>query len=172
MGTKVGISPEEYLATQFEWEPEYVHGELKERSIPDFVHGRISFRFAVLLALLERQRGLFVGTEVRCKVATDTYRLPDVIVASTFERTPSNPPIMVAEILSRDDAYVDVVEKAEEYATWGVPHIWLVDPWSRRLQIWTGNAFATVDKLELPEFGWSCTIEDLIEGIPAEALKR
>jgi Uma2 family endonuclease len=172
MGTKTAISPEAYLAKRFEWEPEYVHGELKERSMPDFVHGRISSRFAILLALLERQQGLFVGTEVRCKVTSDIYRLPDVILAKEFERVPSTPPIMVAEILSRDDAYVDVVEKAEEYATWGVPHIWLIDPWSRRLQVWTGNAFKTVDQLELPQFGWSCTIDDLIEGIPAEALKR
>jgi Uma2 family endonuclease len=172
MAMKTAISPEEYLAMRFEWEPEYVHGELKNRSMPDFVRGRISSRFAILLALLERQQRFFVGTEVRCRVASDIYRLPDVILAKHFERVPSTPPIMIAEILSRDDAYVDVVEKAEEYATWGVPHIWLIDPWSRRLQVWTRNAFTTVDQLELPQFGWSCTIEDLIEGIPTEALKR
>ncbi len=81
-------------------------------------------------------------------------------------------PIMVTEILSRDDLYVDVVEKAAEYATWGVPHIWLIDPWSKRLQIWAANSFATVERLELKEYGWNCSIDDLIEGIPAEALKR
>jgi Uma2 family endonuclease len=172
MGAKTGISPEEYLAMRFEWEPEYVHGELRERPMPDFVHGRISSRFAVVLALLERQQGLFVGTEVRCRLSPDVYRLPDVILTRSFERVPHTPPIMVTEVLSPDDAYVDVVEKAEEYAAWGVRNIWLVDPWSKRLQVWTGGMFSTVEKFELREFDWSCTLDDLMEGIPAEALKR
>ena len=172
MAVRTAISPEDYLAMRFEWEPEYVHGELIERPMPDFVHGRIASRLAMLLALLERQQGLFLGTEVRCRIASDIYRLPDVILARAFERVPTTTPIMVTEILSRDDLYVDVVEKAAEYAIWGVPHIWLIDPWSKRLQIWTADSFNTVERLELSEYGWSCSINDLLEGIPAEALKR
>jgi Uma2 family endonuclease len=174
MGTKTAISPEEYLAMRFEWEPEYVHGELRERSRPDRVRGEIESTLVILLSLLRRQHAVRIATNLRRRLGPDVFELPGVVLLRNepYERVPTTPPLMVAEILSRDDLYVDVLEKAAEYATWGVPNIWLVDPWTRRLQIWTGDAFTTVHKLELPEFTWSCTIDDLIEGIPAEALKR
>jgi Uma2 family endonuclease len=174
MATKTAISPEEYLAMRFEWEPEYVHGELIERPMPDRVHGEIETTLAALLRLLRKQHPVTPVTNMRCRLREGVYRLPDVALVANhpYERLPSIPPIMVTEILSRDDLYVDVVEKAAEYAAWGVPHIWLIDPWSKRLQIWTANSFATVERLELKDYGWNCSIDDLIEGIPAEALKR
>jgi Uma2 family endonuclease len=174
MGAKALISPEEYLAMRFEWEPEYVHGELRERPLPDRVHARMESRLAILLGLLERQNAVGSFTNLRCRLAADVYRLPDVALLHNkpFENVPTIPPIMVAEILSRDDAMVDVEEKAAEYAEWGVKNIWLVNPWRRRLQVWNGDQFTTVSKFELPEFGWNCTIDDLMEGIPADALKR
>ena len=61
--------------------------------------------------------------------------------------------------------------ESAEYAEWGVKDL-ARKPVAKRLQVWTGDQFITVAKLELPEFGWSCTIDDLMEGIPAEALKR
>ncbi len=39
MGSKV--TPEQYLATYYEREPEYVRGELKEKPSPDWVHSQI-----------------------------------------------------------------------------------------------------------------------------------
>lgn len=46
---------------------------------------------------------------------------------------PDSPPLIAIEILSPDDRLAEVREKLEEYRAWGVPHIWLVDPHSRRL---------------------------------------
>jgi hypothetical protein len=42
MGTKALISPEQYLSTHYEWDPEYVRGELRERPMPDGVHAWIA----------------------------------------------------------------------------------------------------------------------------------
>jgi Uma2 family endonuclease len=174
MGTKTLFSPEEYLAMRFEWEPEYVRGELRERPMPDRVHGIIETRLGILLGMLRSQHGVEAGSNVRCRLGPELYRLPDVALLRTepFETVPTLPPVMVAESLSRDDSMVDVEEKALEYAAWGVRHIWLVNPWLKRLHVWANDQFTVVPKFELPEFGWSCTIDDLMEGIPAEALKR
>jgi len=174
MGAKTLISPQEYLLMRFEWEPEYVHGELRERSMPDRVHSEIESFLAHLLMSLRKQSGLRVGTNLRCQLAPDVYRLPDValLAEEPYETVPTIPPIMVTEILSREDSMVDVEEKAAEYAAWGVKNIWLVNPWRRRLQVWENDQFTSVSKLELREFGWSCTIDELMEGIPAEALKK
>jgi Uma2 family endonuclease len=46
---------------------------------------------------------------------------------------PDTPPLIAVEILSPDDRLTEVREKLEEYRAWGVPHVWLVDPHSRRL---------------------------------------
>lgn len=174
MAARTLISPEEYLAMHFEREPEYVHGELRERPMPDRVHGEIASLLIGLLLCLRKQHGLRVVPELRCRLSSELFRLPDVALVRSepYEIVPTVPPIMVTEILSRDDVFIQVEDKAAEYAAWGVKNIWLVNPWRRQLHVWSENGFKPVAKFELPEFGWSCTIDDLMEGIPAEALKR
>src|ERR1700694_2588792 len=49
MATKALITPQQYLATQFECEPELVHGELAARPLPNLIHGRTQQRLAVHL---------------------------------------------------------------------------------------------------------------------------
>jgi hypothetical protein len=49
MATKAFIvTPEQYLATQFEREPELVRGEIAERPLPNLIHGRTQQRLAVI----------------------------------------------------------------------------------------------------------------------------
>jgi Uma2 family endonuclease len=40
---------------------------------------------------------------------------------------------VVVEVLSLDDRLTAVREKLEEYQAWRVPHVWLVDPNTKRL---------------------------------------
>jgi len=69
------------------------------------------------------------------KLREGRYLIPDFAV---FWRTkpplvPDAPPLIAIEILSPDDRLTAVREKLEEYRAWGVGHVWLVDPHSRRL---------------------------------------
>jgi Uma2 family endonuclease len=41
-------------------------------------------------------------------------------------------------------------EKLEEYRKWGVPHVWLVDPESRRLYT-CDSGLVEVDRFTVPE---------------------
>ena len=43
-----------------------------------------------------------------------------------------------------------VREKLEEYRVRGVPHVWLVDPHSRRMYVWDGG-LKEVDSLKIPD---------------------
>jgi Uma2 family endonuclease len=80
MATKAFIvTPEQYLATQFEREPELVRGEIAERPLPNLIHGRTQQRLAVHLDSVG-----YCCTEVRMRLAEDLYRIPDVAV---FEGT-------------------------------------------------------------------------------------
>lgn len=46
----------------------------------------------------------------------------------------------------------EAVEKLAEYRKWGVKHVWLVDPHSRRLYDYDGK-LREVDSLPIPELG-------------------
>jgi Uma2 family endonuclease len=169
MGSKTLISPEEYLATSFpDREPEYVHGELKEKPMPDAVHAEIQALLAALLVALGHKHQLRVRTENRCRVAPGVYRLPDVAVfhATPFERVPTVPPILVVEVVSEDEKRVDLIAKLRDYAAWGVPNIWIVDPWSRLLAVWKNDSEMHVEALSLPEYGFEVRLEQLTEGLP------
>ena len=43
-------------------------------------------------------------------------------------------------------------EYVDEYSAWGIPHIWLVDPAQRRLQVYSAGTLSEVSTLEIPEY--------------------
>jgi Uma2 family endonuclease len=170
MGTKALISPEEYLAMHFsEREPEYVRGELKEKPLPDILHGMIQMLFGTVLRRLIAF-ALVPASEVRCRVRADAYRLPDVALFHVADvrpgEIPSTPPLMITEIVSRDEKHVELIAMLRDYAAWGVPNIWIVDPWTRRLAVWRNDSDVPVDALSLPEYDFEVRLEQLMEGLP------
>ena len=65
-------------------------------------------------------------------------------------------------MLSPDDKLAEVRKKLDEYRAWGVPHVWLVDPHSKRL--YTCEAGLTeVATLKIPELGIEVTPADIFE---------
>jgi Uma2 family endonuclease len=46
----------------------------------------------------------------------------------------TNPPHLIIEILSPDDEPADMLAKVAEYLNFGVPHVWIPDPYRLRLQ--------------------------------------
>jgi Uma2 family endonuclease len=63
----------------------------------------------------------------------------------------------VIEILSKDDRYHDLMEKLEEYRVWGIPNIWVVDPLSKRLSIYTESGLRNVCSLALTDYPFELT---------------
>ena len=64
------------------------------------------------------------------------YRIPDICVVSVahpYERYLTHPPHLVIEVLSRDDEPADMLAKMGEYLAMGIPHIWVADPYKRRV---------------------------------------
>ena len=136
MGAKTGVSVEEYLHTVFpDLDREFRDGELVERSLPDYLHGKTQLLLAAFFAALRKRLSIFPCTETRMKVRAGRYMIPDLAVFWPAEPqgVPETPPLVAIEILSLDDRLSEVREKLEEYKTWGVAHVWLVDPHSRRM---------------------------------------
>lgn len=136
MGAQTAISIEEYLHTSYpDLDREYMDGEIVERSLPDYSHGKTQGILFSFFRALRKEWPLFPCTEVRMRLSDGIVLIPDVAVFYQEEppRVPHVPPFIAIEILSPDDRLTEVREKLEKYKTWGVPHVWLVDPESRRL---------------------------------------
>ena len=164
--TKPVVSVEDYLRMSFEGPaPELVDGELVERGLTMYPHAKAQGRCYGLLDRAAKNYPLFPVTEVRLRVSESRIRVADVAAFKDIEPTelvPSTPPFVVIEIVSRDDRYIDILTKLEEYRQWGVPYVWLVDPWLRKLNVFTGR-LELVDRLEIPECGISIQPSDLFD---------
>ena len=138
MATTTIVPVEEYLRTSYDPDMEYVDGALLERNVGERRHSRL--QFLIGLELGPREQGRFhTYTEQRVRVLPQPrYRVPDLcVMALPYQResvfTP--PPHLIIEILSPDDEPADMLEKIADYLKFGVPHIWIPDPYRRRLQV-------------------------------------
>jgi len=163
MATKSLVTAELYLATHFEREPELVHGELVERPLPNFPHGNLQLRLGSRLMALQQSYPVFTGVEVRIRMATDLYRIPDISMweGAAPDPLPTTPPPLVVEVSSPDDRLDAMLQKLEEYRAWGVQHIWLVEPELRRMHVYDQGSLTEVSRLELPAFGFVVTAAEL-----------
>ncbi len=125
---------------------EIVYGEIKERSMPSPIHGRIQAKFtSKLVSYVEENNLGAVYTETHFEFAEKLSRVPDIAFVS-FERFPEDgedessrwhiAPDLAIEIISPTDDYEDVQEKITEYFTFGVRQVWIVSPESKTLSVY------------------------------------
>lgn len=155
MGARTAISLERYLQTTFpDADREYRDGEIVERSLPDYLHGRVQGAIFAFFWALRTELALFPCVETRMRLRSNLVLIPDVAVFYPDEpaRVPDTPPLVVVEELSLDDRLMAVREKLEEYKAWGVPHVWLVDPHTKRLYM-RDQGLVEVTSLQIPELG-------------------
>jgi Uma2 family endonuclease len=138
MATSTSVAVEVYLRTSYDPDVEYVDGALVERNVGERRHSRLQGFLVALLMAREAQGRFHVYPEQRVRLsARTTYRIPDVgVMALPYPAEPvfSQPPHLVIEIVSPDDRPGDMLAKVAEYLNFGVPHVWIPDPYRRRLQ--------------------------------------
>jgi len=155
MATKAQIAADEYVRMTFEYDAEFVHGEIVERSRPNRIHSLIQYRILMTIGRLTQSPPLFPFPELRLRLEADVYRIADVTVFAVQppkEDVPSTPPLLVIEILSKDDRYHDLMEKLEEYRVWGVANVWVVDPLGKRFSVYTELGLQNVSSFTLPDY--------------------
>jgi len=117
MGARAGISVAEYLHSSFpDLDREYRDGELVERSVPDYLHGRTQALLLVFFEALRKKLSFYACSETRVKVREGLYLIPDVSVfrpSPPPSSVPDQPPFIAVEILSPDDRLNAVREKAQ-----------------------------------------------------------
>lgn len=171
MATGIRVSKQEYMRMAKgpdRPDVEYVRGEIVERGMPDLVHSGVQKRLIVLFSALEDSHRLYAFPEPRLQLAEDLFRVPDVAVfagAPPSQLVPDRPPLCVVEVVSRDDRYTELLQKLDEYHRWGVPHIWVVDPWLERLSIYDASGLRQTSDLGLPGIDGRIVIAEMIRGL-------
>jgi Uma2 family endonuclease len=166
MGVKTAASLDEYLRTSFpDLDREYRDGEIVERTLPDTLHARTQLLIGFFFEALRKMASVTPYSELRLRLREGLVLIPDICVywpERPAGRFPDVPPLVAIEIMSPDDRLTAVREKLEEYRAWGVKHVWLVDPHSRRM--YTCDAGLTeVATLRVAEIDAELTPGDIFE---------
>ena len=73
--------------------------------------------------------------EQRVQVSATRFRVPDVCLVEgkePDEQIFTKPPFLFIEILSPQDTMTRMQERIDDYLNFGVPHVWLLDPRTKR----------------------------------------
>ncbi len=167
------VSVEEYLRTSYRPDRELVDGELREKPMPTDLHGTVQSMIGAWFAMHMKEWGIAPASEVRTRVRAERFRLPDVSLMRfprQFTKTQNDPPLIAIEILSEDDRYSDLANRAGDLRAMGVEHIWLIDPDRRLASIWDGRTWQPAAALAVSgtavhlDLMWLWAQIDLIEG--------
>ncbi len=127
---------------------ELVDGRLEEEEVPDSIHELIVTWLTTLFRTWLAGHGFILGSGVKLAVSPQRGRKPDVVVYLPEGRIPEArgvvtvPPDIVIEIVSPSprDERRDRVDKMDEYAAFGVPYYWIVDPALGTIEVFERSA--------------------------------
>lgn len=162
---------------------ELIRGELSPMPPPGELHGLIVANIVFILKTYTRGigKGYVIGNDAGLITARDpdTVRGVDVMLFLDPQwpqgKVPSGytdiPPDLTAEVRSPSQSWQEMKEKAEEYMEMGVPMVWIVDPASKRVTVFTPNGdpetLAMENEIEGGEAlpGFRCKVAEMFEGI-------
>jgi Uma2 family endonuclease len=152
MATSVLPSIEEYLETSYCPDREYIDGDLLERNVGSWEHGRVQAWLSWWFMQNENAWKAQVVTEWRTRVSADRIRIPDVVIVPQGPQTRvlATPPILIVEILSPEDTDADTERRAKDYQLMGVETIWIIDPQTRTGRVCCGRTWTQTTRLEVP----------------------
>src|SRR4051812_20078277 len=142
MATGTLVSVEQYLNTTYRPDCDYVDGEVLERNVGEKDHSELQTELVIYLGSLRKQYGIHVFVEQRVQILPTRFRVPDVCIV--LGRRPSTailrePPFLGVEILSKDDGFVEMEGRINDYLQFGVPNIWVIDPRTRKARIYNAS---------------------------------
>ena len=140
----VRVSVEEYLASSYRPDCDYVDGEVQERNLGEKEHAALQAALIVLFAQNRKAWGIEVYPELRVQVNARNYRVPDVTVTRAglqWERILRTPALLFIEILSPEDTLSRIRRRVDDYLRFGTEHVWVVDPESRKAYVCSATGF-------------------------------
>jgi hypothetical protein len=142
MSTAVHLSLEEYLNTDYEPDCDYVEGILEERNVGKKTHSKVQMRLSAWLYSRVGEHKQDVLLEQRVQVSRSRVRIPRYLSSrSACNRRNSS---TAACPLCRDPFTRRPLDRVQDRLTdllsFGVPTIWIVNPYTKEAWIATPDA--------------------------------
>jgi Uma2 family endonuclease len=134
MATATLISLETYLTTSYEPDCDFVDGMLEDRNVGEYDHNIVQRAILIWFYLHEREWRIRAIQEQRTRVASTRVRIPDVCVFSRdvpIEQVFTRPQLIAIEVLSPEDRHSRIEARMNNFRSFGVPNLWVVDPETR-----------------------------------------
>ena len=150
------VSMEEYLASSYEPDLEYVDGVLEEKNMGEWDH---SFLQAMITGWFVNHRAewkIDVLTEYRTRTSKTRVRLPDICVVwqgAAAERVRVTAPLLCIEILSPEDRPGRVMKRLDDFVAMGAENLWILDPSDRSAATYSRLGMKPLDGNRL-EIAW------------------
>jgi Uma2 family endonuclease len=130
MSARTLISVEDYLASSYEPDCDFVDGHIEERNVGEWDHSKLQLKVGAYLLAHYGNTGIEVATELRIRVTQTRVRIPDICVflKNPGERVPTKPPFICIQILSPEDRMSRVEVRINDFLAMGVPYVWVLDP--------------------------------------------
>ncbi len=144
MSSTTLVSVQEYLATSYRPDCDFVDGELQERNWGELEHALLQTAIAAWFWNRQKEWNVLPIVEQRVQVAATRFRIPDVSVLTADQpREPvvTTPPLILIEVLSKDDTLRSMRERVDDYLNFGVQHVWILDPATRRAYVCSRTGF-------------------------------
>ena len=90
--------------------------------------------------------------EQRVQISPMRFRVPDVTVLHAAQPRSSVitvPPLILIEVLSKDDTLRGMQEHVDDYLKFGVRNVWILDPGTRRAYVCSQTGFQEPESGEL-----------------------
>lgn len=142
MATATQLPLEQYLATSYRPDCDYIDGEIEERNLGEREHAGVQAAIAAWFFPRTKAWNMQVLVEQRVRVSPSRVRIPDICLVSLdlpYEKVITAPPVAIVEILSPEDRVARYNERLEDYRRMGVANIWVVDPEERRGFDWNAG---------------------------------
>jgi len=155
MATLTVVSVNEYLNTSYRPDQELLDGRLIERNVGEYDHSNLQGALIAWMRQRQREWKIRVLPEQRLEVSPTRFRVPNVCVISReqeLEPVFTKPPLLVIEVLSKDDTLRSIQDRVDDYRAFGIANIWVLDPVKRRAYVCTLGDFREPhnETLEIP----------------------
>jgi Uma2 family endonuclease len=128
------VTIEEYLASSYEPDLEFVDGVLEEKNMGEWDHSYLQAAISAWFYNHRAEWKINVLTEYRTRTRASRVRLPDICIVrqgEPVERVRVSAPLLCIEILSPEDRPGRVMKRLDELVAIGTEHVWILDPADR-----------------------------------------
>ena len=163
------LSIDEYLHTSYRPDVDFVDGEIEERTLGEYEHGRTQILLGSFFVLHEKLWRVQAVTEQRIRVNGSRVRICDLAILhakAPRERVTETPPLLCIEILSPEDRLPRAQKVLADYLAMGVENIWLIDPIRRSAHTFNAQGLHHADPTNLTVPGTAIKL-DLTEAFAA-----